>query len=478
MSEHYQAVAVPESLTGDQLIEALDNAPENTTVIHLSPQMRRLLAQYAPTKSTKAEEGFSDQANKDRDYFDPKIRDASAPELMHAEQYLKRMAFQFQSELVRGVSTVPVCISDDRGDEDTYASKLHSLSRLKSMARVLTGDFTMSQGKVRLAHDSFDFELTSRKPEPPTIDSLITAMVDFTKLFRNMPEWLESSNSFTIYAKDVPLPEFGYVEHIVDKIDSSLGKGTVTGMVLYGSRATIPGGLQAKSEDIERCSDYDHNLLVEAGTMRAVLDILRGGNFHNEENGKHLGFNVIEEPDFTSYVRMNHDPFESSSTNRVLYGEAVFPNTPMGEVPERGLSHAVLRGFAMQSLACWNFANPEFLLERQPLMDYVNKTPLFGAQAALNCLEGPALRNKDDYVDFLSQFGGVQTVDSSYTPRENAEIVCHNAALLVRVLESVGEKKFENVKMDMTKSPHRIYLDPTELVTPEKVIDNHYIYTA
>jgi len=175
---------------------------------------------------------------------------------------------------------------------------------------------------------------------------------------------------------------------------------------------------------------------------------------------------------------MNHDPFESLQTSRVLFGEVDFPVVSLLEVPERGLSHAILRGFAMQSLACWNYADPTFLETRPPLRDYVNKTPLFAAQAVLNCKEGAALRTKEDYTAFLETFGGVEIINPTNGPWQNAKVVCHNAALLLRVLETCAGKEFENVPMDMAQSPNRIQLDYSGLISDDIVHLPHLMYSS
>ena len=183
----------------------------------------------------------------------------------------------------------------------------------------------------------------------------------------------------------------------IDDILGICGEEYVVATALYGSasRETNP----------DNYSDYDNFLVVKNGSLGRLYPKLKGRKFTHQD-GKHIGFNLVEESVFTNFIRLNHNQNEHLKYTIVLYGGLNFPIVSEAEICERGTSYAVLRLKALKSACAWITKNPGLLLNKKALFNYFQKTPLFIIQSALNSTEGVTYRGKDEIKSRLAEIGG------------------------------------------------------------------------
>jgi len=292
-----------------------------------------------------------------------------------------KLAFQVQSELTNKSSTIDAGIIHKRRDEGSVSSAVHNLGRLCRMLEVLGMGHQKGLPEHVLIGGALD-------------EILIQTKLRYVDFLRNLPEWAEPVEVVNKRAElsSEERQRFSYIDGIL-----SICGEYVVAIALYGSAS--------KETNPDNYSDYDNFLVVRNGTLERLYPKLKGRKFTHYD-GKHIGFNLVEESVFTKFIRLNHNPNEHLNHTIVLYGNLNFPVVSEAEICERGTSYAVLRLKALKSACAWITKNPCSLLDKKALFDYFQKTPLFIIRSALNFTERIAYRSKDEIKSRLAEIGG------------------------------------------------------------------------
>ena len=216
------------------------------------------------------------------------------------------------------------------------------------------------------------------------------------------------------YAEKYRTPEVGaqelekrfyYIEWLKEKLGDNL-----VGVLLYGSAA--------RTEDPKAHSDFDN--WVRVRDVQAAQRLLQNtcpvvyegkvisctGEKH-PEGSHHLGIHLFPESEdyLLRFIRFLHDSREFLLHTKVLHGEFPFINVRQDEVIERGISQAYIKLKTLAGAANWAYTFPEKLIDKQALFEFVVKNVRFFWQHALNALEGPKLRTKQDLTERLQERG-------------------------------------------------------------------------
>lgn len=330
---------------------------------------------------------------------------------------LGKLAFQVQSEVVNKASTLDAGIIQGRRDKGTVESKVYNLNRIANLLDVL-------------GIDTQEYALPADVLNSDDLDRiLIETKLRFAKMLRVLPEWAAPVEVITRIA-DLTSEErnqFYYVEDILRLVGDD-----VAAIALYGSAS--------KETDPKNFADYDNFLVVRDGSLERIYPNLTGKKFMHRD-GKHIGFNVVEESTFARVIRMNHDSNEYLRFCRVLHGSADFPVVLDEEVQERGTSYAAIRLRSLKSACSWIAANPELLLDKEELFNFFQKTPLFMVHTALNATEGIADRPKDHLREVLAELGG-EVLPHRPDAKYITEATYKAAVLATKIIEKyyVGKK--------------------------------------
>lgn len=300
---------------------------------------------------------------------------------IETKEGIVKLGFQVQSELTNKSSTIDVGIIHKRRDEGSVSSTIHNLGRICRILEILGMGPQKGIPKHVLTGGNLD-------------EILIQAKLRYADILRNLPERVHPIEIVNKRAKlsSEQRQRFSYIDDILDICGEN-----VVAIALYGSAS--------KETNPDNYSDYDNFLVVRNGSLKRLYQKLKGNKFTHQD-GKHIGFNLVEESVFTKFIRLNHNQHEHLKYTLVLYGNLNFPVVSEAEICDRGTSYAVLRLKALKSACAWITKNPDLLLDKKALFDYFQKTPLFIIQSALNSTEGVACRSKDEIMSRLAEIGG------------------------------------------------------------------------
>ncbi len=350
-------------------------------------------------------------------------------DLTDSGRLLRRVIFQYQSEIVNRSSVIDAGILAGKRNIETVRHQILNLDRLNGLAAILETEYEDIY-LADLAQETLD-------------DKLIEAKLAYATLLGTMPNWLDEVPTVTKSAPDLGVArdtQFSYIDEVLGKIGPR-----VVAIVLYGSasRETNPDNVK----------DRDNYLVVQDGTLPEIYQILQGHRFQPSKDGKPVGFNLIEQRSFARFLRMNHDANESLEHCKVLYGEAEFPVVSENEIQQRGTSYAVLRSKILKSSAAWQMVTPRWLIGIPEMFDYLQKTPLFMIQAGLNLTEGVQSRNKGDFREVYAELGG-NVADHREDVGYITECVCRAAAVSPLIAERFFKgMEFKDVPINLKATP-------------------------
>jgi len=297
------------------------------------------------------------------------------------KEKIVKLAFQIQSELTNKSSTIDAGIIHKRRDEGAVSSAIYNLGRINRILEILGMEPRTELPENVLTGDELD-------------EILIQIKLRYADILINLPEWAQPVE--VVNKRERLSSEQRQRYSYIDDILGICGEDVVA-IALYGSAS--------KETNPDNYSDYDNFLVVRNGSLEGLYPKLKGRKFTHQD-GKHIGFNLVEESAFTKFIRLNHNPNEHLKHTTVLYGHLDFPVVSEAEICERGTSYAVLRAKSLKSACPWITKNPGSLLNKKALFDYFQKTPLFIIQSALNYTEGVACRTKDEIKSRLAEIGG------------------------------------------------------------------------
>ncbi len=338
------------------------NVPWTTTELGL-------LAQYAPSTFKRIAEAHPEFGSEVIDIDDP-------------------LAFQAGSEVVGKGGTIDTALVHTRRTANSVGSKIHNANRIISIYEAL--------GFQHPDHISIVDGMSSLD------EVLLYAKDAFTALLRSAPAG-PAVETMRKEADILPreLAQFSFVDDLRRRLGDDIA------VALFGSATTSP--------DFD---DYDIFVVVPDGTIGAMYQTgdLVGARLANPFDGKSIGINMIEQSQFTKYVRWQHNPLSLLESCRVLYGSLDFPVVSEEENREHGIAHMMLRVKSLRSAAIWT-AHDGALAGKPPLFAYFQKTLRFLAEEVLNSEEGHRVRSKDELSAFLRKLGWEEL---QYVPNNTA----------------------------------------------------------
>jgi hypothetical protein len=340
-----------------------------------------------------------------------------------------RLAFQATSELVNHSSTLDARILNPEQDPGTLLVKIQRLNRLCKLFGIL----------------GMETPIGIEETQKDYYDTLIEAKVQYAEILRNLPKWFEEVRPQAREARLSSDEEkrYAYVGDVLGFLGDA--RELIEFIVVYGS--------SAQETDPLKVGDHDNYLGVRKGCLRQVYDVLTEHSFTNGFDGKKVSLNLVEADLSPDFLRMNHDPYESFHTCKVIHGTASFPEIGEAETVQRGCSYGVLRNKVLKFAAAETVRNPDFFMKREDLYMYFQKTLRFIMQGALNLNEGVKCRKKQELDARLAELGitiNPYKEDHEYLVRTTCEAVVNSTKLLERFFKGA---RFRDVPVDCSVIP-------------------------
>tara|TARA_Y100000310_G_scaffold144893_3_gene144211 strand:- start:30310 stop:31641 length:1332 start_codon:yes stop_codon:yes gene_type:complete len=368
----HRTVILDGEMTHKDVARELRNSPEPNTITHLWTRDEvTLLREFSPSTYHKLAQ-------------DPTLGLESFTDIEHR---LPQLALQLQTEVSHRSATMDCYVlGPKKGDEGTLRSKFHHLSRLTTLFDLLN-----------IPHPgALSPDLLEGTPDLREL--FIETRLRYAELLQNMPEWANpeittSTETKTANFRKLPIEQqrrFGYVDHIKRLV----GEKNLVAVAVYGSATqTTENG------------DYDNYVVIQDGSLPTVCHRLLDQDFVNQEDGKHVGMNILQEGAFSKFIRMNQDSYERRVTGILLYGSLQFPILSDEEDIERGISSTMLRRRTLGGAATHLTHDPERLLGRPDLFQFFQKTLRSMEKAGLNLREGIFSRSNATLDARLEQDG-------------------------------------------------------------------------
>ena len=361
--------------TEDELIKYVCQGDERTIVNPWTSHVIKGFSTYVPTTFRKATKDLSKKRSKEifgsNDYG---IDDST------------KVLLQLHTELDSKAATLDAAIVNMRRDGETVVHKAHLAHRLYLIGRLY--------GHLQERKYPFDF---GELRDPSQWDEALTRMkllfIDFMK------EVPIGGREYDVHWKKPEMSEteirsrFPYLGWLEEKLGDNL-----RGVLIYGSAA--------RTADPDLFGDFDN--WVKVKNVRKAHDVLKGtcpvvlGNRVLETKGeeipgaKPLGIHITPDDDLyeIKHTRFLHDSREFLLHTQVLMGEFPFPLVEQDEIIERGLCQAHVKLKATASSLNWAYFNPEKLIGKPALFEFIVKNMRFFLQHSLNALEAPDFRDK------------------------------------------------------------------------------------
>ena len=331
---------------------------------------------------------------------DPRLVDQyfSVSEVQIPEE--DRVLLQLQTEIEAKAATIDAAIIHHRRNLATVVNKVHLLNRIYMIGRIYE----------HLHERSYPFLFGDLRDESMWDQALSDVKLQFMDYLMEIPQGTRR-HAKKIRKAEVSERELREKYVYVAWLQAKLGDDLL-GVLNYGSAA--------RTDDPEKYSDFDnwvrvrdvrraHQLL--AGTSPEVIDgkvvEWRNGEHTKPEGAKHIGIHLF--PDSEEYIirhiKFLHDSREFLKHTHVLYGEFPFIKIRQDEVIERGMSQAHMKLKTIAGSLNWGYSEPEQLLDKPSLFEFIVKNVRFFMQHSLNATEEPRFRGKDELNARLAERG-------------------------------------------------------------------------
>ena len=338
------------------------------------------------------------------------------------------ITLQVTTEIESKAATIDAAITHYRRDLATVVNKAHLANRIYQIAHIYG----------QLGKEEYPFLFGGLK-DPATWDTALSDMkLMFNRFLREMPM---GRRQYDVVVRGVEVSEqelkdkYVYLGWLKEKLGDNLDS-----ILLYGSAS--------RTSDPTKYSDFDnwvsvHDIPKAHEALRGTCPIVYDGQvvemptpdemehmLDKEGNGRvrvktkngeidldvvsdhvvgshHLGIFLIPADDEyrIKHARCLHDSIEFLLHTKVLHGQWPFPVVSQDEVVERGMSAAYIKLKTIAGSLNWAYWEPERLMRKTALFEYIVKNLRFFMQHAQNATVEPAFRDKETIDGLLAQRG-------------------------------------------------------------------------